>query len=199
MKILFFDTETTGLYDFKAPPAAEHQPYLLQLAAALCDGETEEEFASLNLLSTINIEIPFDASRIHGITNDITEAFGIAPEQILIPFLNLFIRADLIVGHNIEYDLSVLSTAISRAAETTGLHHLDMKNGLSGKRKVCTMKLSTDICKIQGPRGNKWPKLTEAYQFFFNEGFEAAHSAMGDVRACKRIFFKLKELGYVTI
>ncbi len=33
----------------------------------------------------------------------------------------------------------------------------------------CPMKLSTDICKIPSPRGRgyKWPKVQEAYDFFF--------------------------------
>ena len=197
MIILFFDTETTGLYDFKARPEAEHQPYLVQLGAILCDGETGEEFSSLDLLSMVSIEIPFEASSIHGITNDITEAFGLAPEQILIPFINLFIKADLIVGHNLEYDLSIISTAVSRTLESTGLHGFDVKKAVSGKKTFCTMLKSTNVCKIQGPRGNKWPKLIEAYRFFFNEDFEKAHSAISDVRACKRIYFKMKELGYV--
>ena len=34
---LFYDTETTGLPDFKAPSEAQHQPHIVQLAALLVD------------------------------------------------------------------------------------------------------------------------------------------------------------------
>ena len=193
MKILFFDTETTDLYDFKAPPTAEHQPHMLQLGAILCDGETGEEFCVVDLLSTVQVDVPLEAYGVHGITREMTEAFGVSQEIACSIFLSLAAKADLWVGHNIEYDLAILSAAVSRIGK------IEWLQGFAAKQRICTMKLSTDICCIKGPRGNKWPKLVEAYRFFFNEEFEKAHSAMGDVRACKRIFFKLKELGHVTI
>lgn len=33
----------------------------------------------------------------------------------------------------------------------------------------CPMKLSTNICKLPGRMGYKWPKVEEAYNFFFPE------------------------------
>jgi len=38
------------------------------------------------------------------------------------------------------------------------------------KKLACPMKLSTDICKIPSPRGGyKWPKVQEAFDFFFGK------------------------------
>ena len=38
------------------------------------------------------------------------------------------------------------------------------------KKLQCPMKLSTDICKIEGKYGKyKWPKVQEAYDFFFGK------------------------------
>ena len=37
------------------------------------------------------------------------------------------------------------------------------------------------IAKKNGQKGYKWPKLSEAYQYFFNEAFVDAHDALGDV------------------
>jgi len=39
------------------------------------------------------------------------------------------------------------------------------------KKLPCPMKLSTDICKIPSKRGSgyKWPKVQEAYDFFFGK------------------------------
>nr|WP_299241463.1 hypothetical protein [uncultured Halomonas sp.] len=40
--ILFFDTETTGLPDWKVPSDSEHQPHLVQLAAVLADDDARQ-------------------------------------------------------------------------------------------------------------------------------------------------------------
>lgn len=37
------------------------------------------------------------------------------------------------------------------------------------KKLACPMKLSTDICKIPSSRGYKWPKVQEAWDFFFGK------------------------------
>ena len=49
----------------------------------------------------------------------------------------------------------------------------------------------------KGFREPKTPKLVEAYTHFFGKSFANAHSAMADVRACKEVFFRLKDLGVV--
>ena len=64
------------------------------------------------------------------------------------------------------------------------------------KPRFCTMKSTTDICRIPSPRGGyKWPKLGEAYKHFFGEELQGAHDAMNDVRAAMRIYFHLKNGG----
>lgn len=51
------------------------------------------------------------------------------------------------------------------------------------------MKAMTPICKLPGTYDDfKWPRLSEAYRFAFNEDFSGAHDAMADVRACLRIY-----------
>ena len=39
MITMFFDTETTGLPDWKSPSDAEHQPHMIQFASMLFRGE----------------------------------------------------------------------------------------------------------------------------------------------------------------
>lgn len=65
MKILFFDTETTGKADLKASPEAEFQPRIVQLAAILCD-EAAKEVCSVNIIINPVVDIPVEASGIHG-------------------------------------------------------------------------------------------------------------------------------------
>lgn len=51
----------------------------------------------------------------------------------------------------------------------------------------------TERMVAKGMKGFKSPNLQEAYKHFFGVEFEGAHDAMADVRACKDVFFKLKE------
>jgi len=69
------------------------------------------------------------------------------------------------------------------------------------KKLDCPMKLSTDICKIPSPRGGyKWPKVQEAYDFFFGKtdyiekhrgADDAFHEAEIVYELYKRGIFKL--------
>lgn len=49
------------------------------------------------------------------------------------------------------------------------------------KKLDCPMKLSTNICQIPGMRGFKWPKVPEAYEFFFGKtGYIESHRGADD-------------------
>ena len=64
------------------------------------------------------------------------------------------------------------------------------------KRKVdfCTMLNTVEIVKIPGRKGYKWPKLDEAYRILVDpDGFEGAHDALADVKACRKVFYNLKK------
>lgn len=57
---------------------------------------------------------------------------------------------------------------------------------------ACTMRGSTDFCKLQG-RGFSYkpPKLAELHRFLFNEWFDGAHNAIVDVEATMRCLVAL--------
>ena len=184
MTLLFFDTETTGLVDFKAAPEADHQPHILQLGCLLTDNGGQE-LTTIDLLIQSPVLCAAEATAVHGITTDMSLEYGVSPLVAAHLFLDLLNQADRIVAHNLSYDQAIMRSLFSRYGLTEHLPSLKDKPG------DCTMLLSTSICKIPGPRGFKWPKLSEAYEYFFQETFENAHSAIADVRACKRIYFML--------
>ena len=67
------------------------------------------------------------------------------------------------------------------------------------KKRVCTMKSSTDFCRIPGSYGLKWPTLTELHLALFNTVFDETHNALKDVEACAKCFFQLKKKGIVDV
>jgi hypothetical protein len=57
------------------------------------------------------------------------------------------------------------------------------------------MVSSTHYCRIPGRYGFKWPKLDELHTKLFGSAFAGAHSALADVNACARCYFRLREIG----
>jgi len=188
MGLLFLDTETTGKYDFKAPHTAPQQPYLVQLAMILDDleGNTIEEYETIIRVAEINI--PISAAEIHGITTAIANAHGIDVRVALDKFDDFWQKSNRIIAHNIDFDRKIMQTA----------YHRTGRDGLFGMTPTyCTMEHSTDVLKLPGRyRGYKWPKLDEAYRVLIDpEGFEGAHNALNDVRACRKVYYALRKLG----
>jgi len=191
MKYIVFDTETTGMYDFKAPADSPNQPYIVQLAAALVN-EQARVLGSINFITVpYGITIPMDAAKVHGITDAIAEEFGVDEQFALEAFSKLASMADVAVAHNMNFDASIVRTAVLRKKVAPFLP----------KNRFCTMHASTDVCKLPSKgRSYKWPKLQEAFQILVDpNGFDGAHDAMVDVLACKEVFFALKELDLVKL
>ncbi|AXQ69768.1 DNA polymerase III alpha subunit [Caulobacter phage CcrSC] len=183
--LLFFDTETTGLWNKGLPMGSPEQPKIVQIAALLTEDDGTE-VQSLNFIVRQD-HVPEKAAAVHGITTEVSQRLGLNEGTVLTVFEELLMLADVVVAHNDEYDRQVVLNAIA-------LIDQKISDPFAGKKAFCTMKASTPICKIKGPRGYKWPKLIEAHQILLGEGFDGAHDALADVRACKRVFFKLQEI-----
>jgi DNA polymerase III subunit epsilon len=134
--------------------------------------------------------VPKEAEAVHGISTEFATKYGLSLRLVMSLFGELVSIADLVVAHNVDYDKTI--------AEIESLK-LGIPYCLKEKKLFCTMKTSTPICKLPGNYGFKWPKLTEAYQFFFNEKFEGAHDALVDIKATKRVFEYLKTLEGVVV
>ena len=126
----------------------------------------------------------------HGITTEHARREGVELEPVLAEFSESLRSARVVVGHNLDFDLKVVRAEWIRAG---------MKDALRRKRQCCTMKASTDYCRIPGPYGFKWPKLDELHKRLFGHGFGGAHGALADTEACMRCFFRLRELGVVRV
>lgn len=191
--ILFFDTETTGFVDTKAYPTAPQQPHMLELAWVL---RSDAKLTSRgNIYIDWNVPIPQKAESIHGISREFLVAHGVTPRAALALFTGLLRKADVIAGHNLEFDLKVLECAI---AKIDGEYLEAHEKLLATKLTYCTMKTATPVCCIparNGKPGYKWPTLMEAHQFFLSRSFEGAHGALSDIEATVRVYDALQTYG----
>lgn len=187
--ILFFDTETSGLPDFSKRARDPSQPHMCQLAAMLTTDAGRVVESHNVLVRPEGWSIPIEATRIHGITNEMAQAAGIAEKTAARLLLDMVKKARLIVAHNLSFDKFIARIAMRRFDMLTEQNE-QWWTELTG---FCTMRETTDICQLEPIiRGkHKWPKLTEAYEFIFKKSFDNAHDALADVTACKEIYFWL--------
>jgi DNA polymerase III epsilon subunit-like protein len=187
---LFFDTETTGLpRNWKAPLSdLNNWPRLVQLAWLLYDKEGKKIAGNSCIIKPEGFTIPSDASRIHGISTERAISEGVALEKVLNDFQELISEASFLVAHNMSFDEKIVGAEFLRK---------NMVNSIEKKKKICTMQKSTNYCKIDGPYGYKWPKLSELHYKLFREGFEEAHNAAVDIYATAKCFWKLREIGVI--
>jgi DNA polymerase III epsilon subunit-like protein len=188
---LFFDTETTGMWDFRGDPLGDHQPHVVQLAGIL-DDENGKTVATLNTIVKLpeGVGVPTGACNVHGITTERANREGMERIYAFGLFALMNHEARMRVAHNIQYDDSVLNVNYHRIGKKYNTENVPF----------CTQHTTTPLCKLPGGRrrGYKWPKLEEAYKLLVNvEGFEDAHDAMADVKACREVFYYLKENGHV--
>jgi len=192
MSALFFDTETTGKWNFKSKDKFRDpsQPKLVQLAAILVDDEFNE-VSSLNcIVYPADWEIPDEAANIHGISQAKAERFGISLPTAVEMFMQLADMADKFVAHNSEFDVNIIQHARTLVNEST--------DPFEGKQAWCTMKAATPVVKIlhKSPRHEqdyKYPKLEECVRHFFNREIVGAHDALVDVRECIQVYKALCE------
>jgi DNA polymerase III epsilon subunit-like protein len=187
---LFFDTETNGkALNFNAPATdLENWPRITQLGWQVYDENgilIKEESV---LIKPEGWTIPKEKFFIdNNMSTERCEESGLPLESVLKKLIIDMEKSKYLIAHNMAFDINVLGAEFLRKG-------VKAENKLN---KFCTMKESTNICKIPKFNGYKWPTLTELHKFLFNEGFEGAHDALDDVKACAKSFFELKKRGLI--
>lgn len=189
MIYLFFDTETTGLpKNYKAPSSdLENWSCRLVQLSWIVKNDKQEELSRGNfIVKPDGFEIPTEASDIHGITTEKALAEGLELNKVLYCFLAACKLADVLVGHNVSYDVHVVGAEMIRCFQ---------KDYIEKQETIDTMFASIDFCKIPGKFGFKWPKLIELHQKLFGCDFDNAHDSSADIAATEKCFWELKKRG----
>jgi DNA polymerase III epsilon subunit-like protein len=235
VKLLVFDTETTGLPP-KLPGSSwdERQtfdasllnpdrleswntmlqtwPSIIQLSYILYDTDNPNSAKIFNKYIDIpdNVVISEGSMDIHHITRE--KIASVLPENratiqdALHEFLDDVKKAEIVVGHNVQFDRKMIVAELIRLSAEDNLPQIhDMMNESNFE---CTMVKTTPICNLTYKQNYidkktgqpkffykiKSPKLLESYKHFF--GYEptgeALHDALVDVIVCLRIFCSYK-------
>lgn len=192
MVYLFFDTETTGLpKNYKAPSTdVDNWPRLVQLSWILKAGKDRELSRGDFVIRPDGFVIPEEASNVHGITTERALKEGVGAKEAVYYFLGAARVADVLVGHNVDFDMHVVGAELVRAWK---------KDYLGGMKVLDTMKASVDHCAIEVPGRSsyKWPKLMELHKKLFGTEFEDAHNSMADIAATEKCFWELRKLNLI--
>ena len=186
-KILFFDTETTGLPgNYNAPIThVQNWPRMVQLAYSVYYEDGSLVGKHNFIIKPEGYVIPADATKIHRITTQQALAEGHDLEQVLDLFHQAISESSILIGHNVEFDKAIIGAEFVRKK-------IDTKVLLS-RRSFCTMKDKNvvNFCKIPGKYGFKWPTLEELHFKLFKEQIVDAHDASIDIDSTAKCFWEL--------
>lgn len=179
---LYFDTETTGLYQRQDFHNFRGLPAIMEYAHLLVDDEWNvvETFNTLVQIDP-EVEIHPKALEAHGITREEC-ANGLPFSHVAERFSQALDRCRMVVGYNVRYDLDMMLICLHRAAAETG----GVAVPFVLPQVVDLMRYATPICQLPGKRPGdfKWPKLTEAMHIICGLNHSNAHRALPDTLAC---------------
>ena len=198
-RVLIYDTETTGLIEFKKPSTDPSQPHLVQLAAVLLNTESGEVEQSMNVvIRPEGFEIPKEVTDIHGITTEYAKAHGVERQIAIAMFIDMWGGAKTVVGFNEAFDARILRIAMKRE----GL--VKTADVWKSRMKECACIMATKPANIPATmkmramnrKGPKRPTLVEACDALLDNFTFKPHDAMEDVRATAELYMELKRLEY---
>jgi DNA polymerase III epsilon subunit-like protein len=174
MRLLIFDTETTGLLPKKKPLSYDNYtefPYIVQLSYVYYDTDEQSIVSMKDSIIKVpsSVTIPEESIKFHGITNEISYSKGEHIELVLDDFMTLFQQSDRVIAHNMEFDKNMIMVELMRQKVlnnsffnkqmltrnqynfvTNTLHTIDEFIDIvkTSKKYICTMQETIDFCSI---------------------------------------------------
>lgn len=190
LKVLFVDTETTGLVNLRTSyDDLDVWPHILQLTAVLRECIVSEEGLKLsttieeyNSLVKYSGEISEDSIKVHGITKELSEEKGRPIEEVLAKFLEMYSHCDLLCAYSKTFDMKMIKAEMLRL-KTSDIPGINTH--LRSKVWIDPMYYSTKILRLKNKRGGiKYPTLTELYKFVVDSAGPAVrmHDSWNDVQ-----------------
>ena len=195
MKIIVFDTETTGLPEKRNTPITDtHRwPHVVQFSWIEINCDTSSyQLHDYYVKIAPQVNLTQESINIHGITRDKVDKDGIDIQDGIDNFLSCVNTTDYLVGHNLEFDYNMLLVECARL----GGDYLNKPHIPTSCISFCTMRYGEAICNIMVPGKNgrlyrKFPKLVELYVKLFGEEVDSYHNAKVDIICCARCFYSM--------
>lgn len=181
-RILVFDTETTGV--------DASNDHILSLSWQILDNKLQKISEQTRYFKN---PLPESATRgalkVNGLTNKVLEKLGTTNKrQALEEFVTVARSCDLLVGHNIMFDITVVKSECKREDLVFGDNFLSFD----------TMKDMRTFCLYyQKPRIRKWLKLKELTKMLGIDTTDINwHKSSSDVEATVRCLREIAAKGY---
>lgn len=190
-RVIVFDTETTGIkptdrvielawlvYDLEEKRLIEENQFLFQLPA-----------------NEIKMDEYRKAEKFHQISYQKLMEDGVDPTRAILQFLRSVESADLLVGHNIRFDLTMLKSELRR-------HGIDNRR-LKQVPTQCTMEMMKDwvskqntetlpsFCYQNGGKLKDRISLGDSLKLVCQEEINGWHRALTDTRYTLKLFLNL--------
>lgn len=183
MKALIFDTETSGLPRNRTIKL-DLQPSIIEFASALVNlktGKVLKSFQTLIKPAKALSDTPAfgDKKTITQITGITNEMLKDAPnfKEVSKDIFKLIESPLMVIAHNLSFDSEMVDIEAER-----------INRIVAWPRKICTVEATI---AMKGHRLN----LTKLHLELFDEPFEGAHRAQGDVEALTRCCVELFKRG----
>ncbi|MDH3005107.1 MAG: PHP domain-containing protein, partial [Candidatus Shikimatogenerans sp. JK-2022] len=177
---LFFDTETTGLpkNNIFKKKYIYNWPRLIQISWQMYN-----KFGTLinnnNYYVKPKKKYKINTIKIHGITNKFLNIYGINIKKIFKKFLIVLKKSNIIIGHNINYDINILISEFFRYKNYNSI-------------QILLKKKKIDTQKILIYNYNKWITLEKLYNILYNIKYKyKLHNAYIDISITILCFLKL--------
>jgi len=207
MKVLIFDTETTGLPKSKiiSQDTLDKWPYIVQFSFIIFDTDTNTRTLTRDFVIKMdpNVVISNESIALHGITNEISKEKGVDIQVALHEFFYYLRSVDLLVGHNVSFDINMIYIELLRIIylkqypeDHISAYKADLHLLTNFKNIYCTMQESIDLCAIKvkdkfGREYNKFPKLIELHKHLFQTTPNGLHNSLIDILITLRCFMYL--------
>lgn len=191
MKYAVIDTETSGLFDFKAAADAPHQPRLAHFCSVLVDQDLQEIQRHEFFARPDGWVMPEETSKINGLTTEMLIEKGVPIAQILDHYTETVLAGTVIVAFNAQFDCKMMRSELRRAGRPDLFEQTP---------NICVMRPMTDICKVPKTGraahfpGYSFPKLSKALEHIGLVNRDA-HRAMGDALDALEVFRWLTKEG----